>query len=76
MSARIRYYLLIFIVALGSFRSGAQPSVSATTDSSTTDSMVEPKWVFINDVMITGNDKTRPPIIFREVPFQKGDTLL
>jgi outer membrane protein assembly factor BamA len=76
MSARIRYYLLIFIVALGSFRSGAQPSVSATTDSPPTDSIVEPKWVLINDVMITGNDKTRPPIIFREVPFQKGDTLL
>lgn len=76
MSAPIRYYLLICMVVLGFFRSGAQPAISTTTDYPITDSMVEPKWVLINDVMITGNDKTRPPIIFREVPFQKGDTLL
>lgn len=29
----------------------------------------------IADVVITGNAKTRPFIIFREVPFKKGDTL-
>ena len=39
------------------------------------DSSAEPRWVHIADVMITGNGKTRPPIIFREVPFQKGDSL-
>lgn len=76
MSDRIRYCLLIFMLTLGSFRSMAQPLANTPADLHPADSAVEPKWLVISDVMITGNGKTRPPIIFREVPFQKGDTLL
>ena len=76
MSDRIRYCLLIFMLTLGSFRSMAQPVANTPADLHPADSAVEPKWLIISDVMITGNGKTRPPIIFREVPFQKGDTLL
>ncbi len=76
MSDRIRYCLLIFMLTLGSFRSMAQPLANTPAELHPADSAVEPKWLVISDVMITGNGKTRPPIIFREVPFQKGDTLL
>ena len=76
MSDRIRYCLLIFMLTLGSFRSMAQPLANTPADLHPADSAVEPKWLIISDVMISGNGKTRPPIIFREVPFQKGDTLL
>lgn len=64
------------MLTLGSFRSMAQPLANTPADLHPADSAVEPKWLIISDVMITGNGKTRPPIIFREVPFQKGDTLL
>lgn len=64
------------MLTLGSFRSMAQPLAITPADLHPADSAVEPKWLVISDVMITGNGKTRPPIIFREVPFQKGDTLL
>ncbi len=64
------------MLTLGSFRSMAQPLANTPADLHPADSAVEPKWLVISDVMITGNGKTRPPIIFREVPFQKGDTLL
>lgn len=76
MSDRIRYCLLIFMLTLGSFRSMAQPLANTPADLHPADSAVEPKWLIISDVIISGNGKTRPPIIFREVPFQKGDTLL
>jgi outer membrane protein assembly factor BamA len=64
------------MLTLGSFRSMAQPLANTPADLHPADSAVEPKWLIISDVMISGNGKTRPPIIFREVPFQKGDTLL
>lgn len=76
MSNWIRYYLLPFSILLGYLQSGAQPLNSSQPTFLTADSTREPNWILINDVMITGNDKTRSPIIFREVPFQKGDTLL
>lgn len=76
MSNWIRYYLLPLSILLGYLQSGAQPLNSSQPTFLTADSTREPNWILINEVMITGNDKTRAPIIFREVPFQKGDTLL
>ncbi len=33
-------------------------------------------WVILEGIEITGNDKTRPEVITRELPFRVGDTLL
>lgn len=33
-------------------------------------------WIIVDKITITGNDKTRVGVIFRELPFQLGDTIL
>jgi outer membrane protein assembly factor BamA len=35
-----------------------------------------PNWIIVDKITITGNEKTKVSVIFRELPFQLGDTIL
>jgi outer membrane protein assembly factor BamA len=76
MRRLFRYCLLILLVIPYSEWSFAQPKPTQGNENLLpADSSAEPKWVLIYDVMLSGNNKTRPPIILREIPFQKGDSV-
>jgi outer membrane protein assembly factor BamA len=75
MCRPLQYCCLIFFFCHFHFQLFAQPNTTEKNERTAKDSLADPAWVTINDVMIIGNGKTRPMIIFREVPFQKGDSL-
>ena len=49
------------------------PRISAQANTTKIDTAASLTNLQIAEVIITGNAKTRPFIIFREVPFRKGD---
>ena len=64
--------IIILLLALFSFNLSANPFAEPTSiDVDTTVA----SYLFINDISISGNKRTKKHIIFRELDFELGDTL-
>jgi outer membrane protein assembly factor BamA len=71
-------YLVNLIFLYCVLCSGAKAQEFALTDTSGAgiDTTIQSPMIAVSDIRITGNKKTKPYIILREVSFRKGDNML
>lgn len=74
----MRYWFAVLLFVFFKQETFSQPARVADTATVVSDSVQEKKdpVVFIGDVIVTGNKKTRTYIIIRETTFKKGDQVL
>lgn len=63
---RIKYYFGVTVLLVNAFASLAQPAADTTARADTS-------LITVGEITITGNRKTKPFIILREIPFAKGE---
>src|SRR2546423_5015717 len=75
---KVRRYILLFTTAclfiFKGFSQTGEPGSGNPNDQSSADTSEYRPFV-IKDIIITGNKKTRPYIIERELPFRRGDSV-
>ncbi len=64
----IRFFLVFISIFLGQ-------AIDLSAFSFPTDTTIHANYVIINDITVSGNKRTKLPIIFRELDFKSGDTL-
>src|SRR5262245_29947282 len=77
---RLSLYLLMVVISAMFCKTIAQqiqdaPSSPSTSNTDAQNKIAEPvsEPFVVRDIIITGNKKTKPSIILREIPFKPGD---